>query len=414
MSISQNFPTIRPTLNLNFARSKRLDPRITFTRSSTATYVGADGLIKTASADEARFDHDPVTGESLGLLIEESRTNYTSIGIDSWNDGYNSSFKINQAAIAPDGTLTAVKIGRGTTANYQIIYTSFANIPTNTPLIFSFYLKAAEYDSVFFQTNDGNWINQFFDISSGITNLGSSIDAAGMYPVANGWHRCWVKFDSASSTLQLTLHPTTSSPVAGDGTSGEFIWGTQLEAGSFPTSYIPTSASSVTRQPDNAQITGTNFTDFYNSASSTIYMEARLNSPGTLGQCPMMSFEVESNNNRNNSFAISRRSGQGVRALNYNSIGIEDMDITSSPWGDGSFKKFAYALDNSGSSAALTDNGTLVGTNSSYATSSLSSVDILRIGAHNSGGFSPFNGIIKKLIYYPERLTNSQLQNLTK
>lgn len=75
MSVRNLYPQQRPTLNLNFAQSKILDPRITFTRTSTATYVDEDGFIKTADSDVARFDHDPVTGESLGLLIEELRTN---------------------------------------------------------------------------------------------------------------------------------------------------------------------------------------------------------------------------------------------------------------------------------------------------------------------------------------------------
>ena len=70
-----NYPEIRPTLDLNFARVKALDSRITFARSSGGSYVGADGFIKYAGVNEARFDHDPVTGESLGLLVEEPRTN---------------------------------------------------------------------------------------------------------------------------------------------------------------------------------------------------------------------------------------------------------------------------------------------------------------------------------------------------
>ena len=80
MSISQNFPEEGPTLNLNFAGSKTLDPRITFARpspSGDATYMDANGLIVTAAADEPRFDHRYVNGEieSLGLLVEERRTN---------------------------------------------------------------------------------------------------------------------------------------------------------------------------------------------------------------------------------------------------------------------------------------------------------------------------------------------------
>lgn len=79
MSIQQNFPAISPSLSLNFARSKTLDPRITFTRTSTATRVNGQGLIEGVPANTPRFDHsyDPVSGtvKSLGLLIEESRSN---------------------------------------------------------------------------------------------------------------------------------------------------------------------------------------------------------------------------------------------------------------------------------------------------------------------------------------------------
>ena len=70
-----------PGLDLNFARNKSLiddysgTSLITFTRASTGTYVGSDGLVKTATTNEARFDHNPTTGESLGLLVEDARTN---------------------------------------------------------------------------------------------------------------------------------------------------------------------------------------------------------------------------------------------------------------------------------------------------------------------------------------------------
>jgi hypothetical protein len=70
------FPTVRnggifntSSLDLQFARTKTLDPRITFTRASSGTFVGSDGLIKTATTNEPRFDHNPTTGESLGLLV---------------------------------------------------------------------------------------------------------------------------------------------------------------------------------------------------------------------------------------------------------------------------------------------------------------------------------------------------------
>ena len=75
MSLSSNFPTSKPSLNLDFANVGALDPRITFTRSSSATYTNSLGLIATAATNVARFDYDPVTLAARGLLVEESRTN---------------------------------------------------------------------------------------------------------------------------------------------------------------------------------------------------------------------------------------------------------------------------------------------------------------------------------------------------
>jgi len=74
-SQAPDFPNVRPSLDLRFALAKKLDPRITFTRASSGTYFGPDGLMRTAGVNEPRFDHDPITGQSLGLLIEERRTN---------------------------------------------------------------------------------------------------------------------------------------------------------------------------------------------------------------------------------------------------------------------------------------------------------------------------------------------------
>ena len=68
LEFSDDYPTIEPSLKLDFANARALDPRITFTRASVATYVGKDGLIKTAGVNEPRFDHDPTTGESLGSV----------------------------------------------------------------------------------------------------------------------------------------------------------------------------------------------------------------------------------------------------------------------------------------------------------------------------------------------------------
>jgi hypothetical protein len=113
-SAELDYPTVLPTLDLDFANSKTLDPRITFTRASGGSYTGADGLIKFAGVNEARFDHDQNTGESLGLLVEESRTNLVTYSEQfndaSWNKNGLSITTNTSATTAPDGSTNAEKI----------------------------------------------------------------------------------------------------------------------------------------------------------------------------------------------------------------------------------------------------------------------------------------------------------------
>ena len=166
MSIRNNFPDIRPSLLLDFANAKQLDPRITFTRTSTATYVGADGLIKTEGIGQPRFDHDPETLESLGLLIEESRTNIVSYS-QEFNNGYwsktgggnpGTTVTANQA-VAPDGTTTADYIDYTTaTANSQNIERQFDSSPAGKTYTGSVWIKGTSGQTINL-TLDGYGVN---------------------------------------------------------------------------------------------------------------------------------------------------------------------------------------------------------------------------------------------------------------
>ena len=129
MSISQNFPNTRPSLNLNFARSKTLDPRISFIRIQTgneaASYVDESGIIRYTSADEPRFDHDPITGECLGLLVEDLRANYMVNSNDFPSTNTNADANTTET-ISPDGNYNATKLYELTTFGYMIQFNSFS------------------------------------------------------------------------------------------------------------------------------------------------------------------------------------------------------------------------------------------------------------------------------------------------
>jgi hypothetical protein len=216
--------TVMPTLNLDFAKVKQLDPRITFTRASTGTYY--DGKTR-AKAEE-------------NLWVQ-------SQNVESWaNLNINT---ITNAVIAPDGTLTADKIVATAVSGTHYTNRPFTKIP-NIPYAFSIYVKAAEYSYVRFV--DGWWgaYAAVFDLTgSGSVTSGANCTPA-IESLPNGWFRVSVVFNNIRAEVSPSVIgvPTSSSNenYAGDGTSGVFIWGAQLEQRSAATAYTPTTTQPIT------------------------------------------------------------------------------------------------------------------------------------------------------------------------
>ena len=164
------YPSIRPTLDLNFAATKVLDDRITFTRDSLGTYTDDMGIVKYASNNTPRFDHDPTTGESLGLLIEESRTNqfpYSSeFDNGAWNTS-NSNATANQIT-APDGTTSADKITADATATEVRYINDDTSITSGNVYTQSVFAKAGEVTVLQIAPSTGFASRyQNFDLSTG-------------------------------------------------------------------------------------------------------------------------------------------------------------------------------------------------------------------------------------------------------
>ena len=282
MTIKALYPTVEPSLELDFANTKALDPRISFTRASTGTCVGADGLIKTAASGVARFDHS-TTGGSLGLLVEEARTNLLTYS-EQFNDAswtkYGTSITANSIT-APDGTQTADLIvessGAANRGFYNIISVSAI------PYTYSIYVKQKERKFITLTSalGSGDFRVATFDVNAGtVTN--SIASTATITFVGNGWYRCAITYTATATGSWYVGAQMSDSGAAGyqysytgDGTSGIYIWGAQLEAGSFPTSYIPTTTSTVTRAADVASMTGTNFSSWFNRNDGTFLCNAQ-------------------------------------------------------------------------------------------------------------------------------------------
>lgn len=270
MSVSVSTSSVVPSLSLDFINSKSLDPRIAFSRNSVATRTNQFGLLENVSANQPRLDYDPVTLAPRGLLIEESRTNLLSYSSQFDNAAWSKSNAIivPNVVVAPDGSITASKIIESSGVTRGNISQSTVSVGQTL----SVYAKAAEWTHIAIgsSNNAGLWAVATFNLSTGTIAGGASYGAntysnALIVSVGNGWYRCSVQITAVTSTSAAVIMPFNQSgdpvnPVPtlnGNGTSGVYIWGAQLEVGAFPTSYIP-STETFTGRTSTATFIGSN------------------------------------------------------------------------------------------------------------------------------------------------------------
>lgn len=271
---------LNPTFELNFTTAS-LDPRITFVRSSnTATAVNSSGVIAVVNADLPRFDYSPATLICKGLLIEESRQNLFLYSQEFNNNYWYKALGSVSANVAtgPDGLNTADSFTADTTN--QVHWIARLNVvpaASGTTYTHTVFAKANGYTKVRMADSSGARYAASFDLSAvTVTDTGGAGYVSGsITPFSNGWYRCSITFTSTASNFWPSVvgYPDTGATLnnygasyLGDGVSGIYIWGAQLEIGAFATSYIPTTTTALTRNADVATITGTNFSDFWQAS----------------------------------------------------------------------------------------------------------------------------------------------------
>ena len=367
--------------------------------TTTAPITNYIPVLLTAPVNVARFEHNPTTGESLGLLIEEQRTNLTTYS-DDFSNAYwtkTGGTITSNTIVAPDGTLTGDKFVE--TSGSGSKYISTAVFAANTYTL-SIYAKYAG-KQFFWVSVDGSVTAVFFDVLNGTIAATGAGNTATITSVGNGWYRCTVAKTTASSLALYfgTSAVSNSYTTTGDGFSGIYIWGAQLEAGAFATSYIPTVASQVTRSADSASMTGTNFSSWYRADEGTLYGEA------VLGANPNDKYVAEiSDNTVNNRMSIASTSNPYTQTF-VNGVVQASMNATATFINATGKASITYKTND----FAIVGNG---GTLTTDALGTVPVVNTLSFGRQRDGS-STLNGSIKKLAYYPKRLTNAELQGLT-
>ena len=427
LSAGSGAAIVRPTFSRDFAGEKTLNngtgPAITFTRASGATYFDANGDLQTAANDVARFDHDPLNGNSRGLLIEEQRTN----SIRNSQAGGSTNGVIGSGGAAPtqwsigdnNSGLAVEVVGTGTEAGFSYIDIRYYG----TALFASELFAQPDFISATVgQTWTGSiFVRQVAGSTANIVNaqLNTRTGSAGnpSLAIANSSDvlSALGGFSSLSRARITSTVTATDATTASASTyfaltynSGAVIDLTlriaapQLELGAFPTSYIPTTTAAATRSADSAVVTP--ISSFYNPVESTIFSELS----GT--SVAFDSTIVAINNTTQNEQLDQRLAITSVtsrtRVGGVNQANIAGVNPVVAPV-SGTTYKFASAhkLDDF---AASMDGATVVTDTAGSMPSGLSRMEI---GRRDGSGF--LTGHIRKIAYYPKRLTNALLEQLT-
>lgn len=355
--------------------------------------------LMTAAVNTPRIDFDPVTGECKGLLIEEQRTNLLTYSSDFSSSNWlkNASVVIANAIIAPDGTLTGCKLNETATNNYFSVKQAFTL--TAGSYTRSVYAKAGERTWMWISVWDGQReYMAWFDLVNGAIGTQTNCTAS-ILPVGNGWYRCAVTV-TIPTQVRGDTHAGTSKgdnirAYTGTANNGIYIWGAQLEAGAFPTSYIPTTSSQVTRSADSAVMTGTNFTSWFNEGAGSLYAEFR---GGRNSSTDYYSAVVA----YGDGLTLLGTQPAQVGAWNGRSAVVAGVQDTTLNW-----TKAATAYDTSSRSVVANGSAAVTGSGS------LGPISGVRLGAIYSNPKNFLNGHFRRITYWPTRLPNAQLQALT-
>ena len=384
------------TLDLSFMTPGTLDPSITFTRASTATYTDFNGVIQTAAVNVPRWDY---TGGSLkGLLIEEARTNTTlqsaNLGAAPWavSFGGASSAPVvtGNNATAPDGTLTAARIVMPAVpagANNSFVYQDdgVGTVPT----AFSVWLRGAI----------GGEIVNFFT-SNFITYAHTTA------VLTTAWQRfsfvATPASDGQAVVVGTDMRDATQTPSP---PQTIYAWGVQSESGGFNTSYIATTAAAVTRAQDQCGISPANLGGWWFAGAGTWFAEfIRITNP-LPGDIHILSGPTEGNSlqimtNQAND-CLQTYDGANWTAT-VNTITPNAVSKGASSWA----AQVGLACLNGG---ALSTPGTMV-----TGFGGLASVGVgFLTTSPTPGSANNMTGYIRRVSYWPRVLTNAEMQQVT-
>jgi hypothetical protein len=389
--------------------------------ATTATAVNTyTPTLQSAAINAPRFDYNPTTRESLGLLLEQASTNSFLYSSDYTNAAWTkTACTITAAAdISPDGSqnaqLMALTATTATHGLYQGVTWTAASYTVSA------YLKyyGQQYVQVYATVVTPIYCN--FDLVNGTAGTASGVGSpvGNIQNVGNGWYRCSITFTGTANSgnagvfASNSLTAAATPSFAGNGFNGYLVWGAQVELAPSATSYIATVASAQTRTVDAASMTGTNFTSWYNYSGGTLYLEASL---GYTALATSMVGITDSASSSNYILMQTTASAVGFRTVvlspsitaNFTAVLPASATLVS-----GAFYKSAVSYSVTGT-ALVGGGGTVATSANNPLPSSVNQLLLTNPPLGPNASTTVLNGRIKKFAYYPLPLTNTQIQSLS-
>ena len=444
LALANSYPTIRPTINYDFANSPVLPPSLNYSRTGLATYTDQRGNLRVAPAYIPRFTYDP-SGVCLGIMIEESRQNlyresnsFSNTAVYVVTNATISS--VASATTSPDGAYNAFKlVDDGTNGIHGVAQQSpyAPTVSLGGVYTASAFVKAGEKDqvSLIFQ---GEGDPTIFDLTNGVVDhegTGAPAHRSTIELQANGWYRIssTVTKTNTDGTVTLALADGGATSYTGTGTSGAYVYGFQLELGAFATSYIPNTTTANTRGIDTLTVVSSEFNRKYVQSASTVFVDARLNYRPTTAvvnnqRSTLISINDGTEANRVSIVAENKTTPNGYRSANlviYSSgalttnVAINSNITVSGANLTASSLRGHTSVNSTGKVAVYFTRNGLIGrayNNVGNVYASLGNVSQamtqIQIGA--GPGTSPLNGTISKLQIYPAIVEGNELQTLTR
>lgn len=333
-----------------------------------------------------RFDHDPVTHACKGLLIEGEGRNLlprsNELNVTPWVPATVTRSQVIGAGL--DGGPAWLLVPTGTDSSLGQTHT----VASSVPHTFSVYLKSDTGANVSISLS-------VYDNTAG-TNRG--VKPITITPQ-------WQRFDITTSTVVAGNSTAFLIGAFGSWTTGENIlaWGVQLETGSFPTSYIPTTTTALTRSADVCSISGTDFTEMYNGLEGAIIAEG---SVANLAGNNRGMWAINNNTSAHGFLTYYDVTAAGISSQSRNT----GSTTLTSNFLNSANTLFKRALAYRTGQASICTNGSSVTTTD--VTISTQTMLTLQVGNMLAGSFY-WSGHIARIRYFKKRLPDAKLQSLT-